>query len=160
MKTIKYLSIAVIAATLASLGSLNAQPGEKNEQGMPSKDYKMGKEHSHKSFIPNLTEEQKGKIKDLRLAHFKETQPLKNQLGELKARKKTLATAEKPDLKLIDANIDEISKIQNQLMKSRAQFQTQIRALLTDEQKMAFDMHSSGEMRHKKGAFHKREHSV
>jgi len=38
---------------------------------------------------------------------------LKNQLGELRARKKTLTTSEKPDIKLIDANIDEISKIQD-----------------------------------------------
>jgi Spy/CpxP family protein refolding chaperone len=160
MKTIQYLSIAFIAATFAGQGNLSAQPGEgKNEEHrMHSKECKMEKEDSHSPSIANLTEEQKGKIKDLRLAHFKEMQPLKNQLGELRAKEKTLTTAEKPDMKLINANIDEISKVQNQLMKSRAQIHLQIRALLTDEQRMEFDMHGPGEMEHRKGPFHKPGH--
>jgi len=66
MKTIKYLSIAFLAATFAGQGNLSAQPGDRNneEHKIPSTECKTGKEHPHKLFIPNLSEEQKGKIKD------------------------------------------------------------------------------------------------
>lgn len=96
--------------------------------------------HHGESWIPNLTEDQKTKMKDLHLAQLKEVKNFRNQLGELKAKQHTLATADKADIKAIDANIDEIVKVQGQLMKSRAQLVQNIRMLLTDEQRIYFDM--------------------
>lgn len=99
--------------------------------------------------IPNLTEEQQSKLKEFRIAHLKEMQTYQNQLGELKAKEHTLATADKPDIKAINANIDEITKVQNQMMKSKASHRQQVRALLTEEQKLWFDTHKSKNGRHK-----------
>jgi Spy/CpxP family protein refolding chaperone len=155
MKALHYFSTAVIALSLASMVTLNAQKHER--QGRSEHKQDMAKDSSFRkngSEIPSLTAEQKAKVKELRLAHFKEVQPLRNQLGELKAKQKTLTTAEKPDLKLINSNIDEITKVKNQLMKSREQNHQQIRALLTDEQRMAFDTHKGAKMKHKRGIHH------
>jgi Spy/CpxP family protein refolding chaperone len=135
MKTTYFIATIALAMMLTGTGNILAQPASKGE---------MKRTEMHKgphNGIPNLTEEQKTKIKDLHVANYKETKPLRNQLGELKAKQRTLTTADKPDLKAIDANIDEITKVMNQLMKSRAAFHQQVRALLTDEQKMWFDTH-------------------
>jgi len=90
--------------------------------------------------VPNLTEDQKKKIKDLRTPLHKEILPLKNQLVEKKAHLKTLQTAEKADLKSINTTIDEMTQLQSQIMKKRAAFTQSIRAILTDEQRIEFDM--------------------
>jgi Spy/CpxP family protein refolding chaperone len=94
--------------------------------------------------IPNLTDDQRAKIKDLHLELMKEVKPLHNQLEELKAREHTLATADKADIKAIDANLDEISKVTNQLMKAKAHMKQQVRGLLTDEQRLLFDTQKGG----------------
>jgi Spy/CpxP family protein refolding chaperone len=152
MKITYLISAIALSLALGSTKSILAQPANNGE---------MKKQESHKEMqnrhggIPNLTDDQKTKIKALHLASFKVAEPLRNQLGELKAKQKTLATADKPDMKAIDANIDEITKVTNQLMKNRASFHQQVRALLNDEQKMWFDthpMHKGHGMRdHEKG---------
>jgi Spy/CpxP family protein refolding chaperone len=150
MRTIHYVSLALVSMLLVGQVNLSAQPGNENKEEHGNH---YGKGHMEKegdSMIPKMTDDQKAKIKDLRIAHFKEIQPLRNQLGELKAKQKTLTTAEKPDMKLINANIDEITKVMNQLMKSRSQLKQQIRALLTDEQRVFFDMRGMRGMGHQR----------
>jgi len=93
--------------------------------------------------IPDLTEDQKKKIKDLKTPLHKEILPLKNQLAEKKAHLKTLQTADKADLKSINTTIDEMTQLQSQIMKKRAAHPQAVRALLTDEQRIAFDMKTS-----------------
>ena len=93
--------------------------------------------------IPDLTEDQKKKIKDLKTPLHKEILPLKNQLAEKKAHLKTLQTADKADLKSINTTIDEMTQLQSQIMKKRAAHTQAVRALLTDEQRIAFDMKAS-----------------
>ena len=156
MKTKHVLAAALLSFALSSI--IVAQPSfEKNhEEGEKSFHHEKSKEFE----IPGLTDDQKSKLKELKLAHYKEVQPLRNQLGELKAKKHSLATVEKVDLKAIDANIDEITKLQNQLMKARAANIQKIRALLNDEQRMFFDSeksehHGFGEMDHERNAKHK-----
>ena len=98
-----------------------------------------------------FTEEQKAKMKEIHMASYKEMKGLRNQIGELKAKQHTLTTADKPDMNAINANIDEITKVQNKMMKTKASTRQQIRALLTDEQKMQFD----SQMMYGKGQPHK-----
>lgn len=93
----------------------------------------------HKENSVKFTEDQKAKIKEIRMASYKEMKALNNQMGELKAKQRTLVTADKPDMNAINGNIDEITKVQNKMMKLKASNQQQIRALLTDEQKMQYD---------------------
>lgn len=150
MKTVKFLTVIFIALAFSMQENLMAQTDEGNEKGGDHKAF-MNKEHFGGAFemmIPNLTEDQKTKIKSLQLTHFKEIRPLKNQLGELKAKERTLTSVDKPDMKAINANIDEITKVQNEIMKARESHHQQIRALLTDEQRVYFDMHGMKMMNH------------
>lgn len=136
MKTSHFSAIIVMVLMLATAGNVlsqqSYQQGPRGPKAGPNFDTR----------IPNLTEEQQTKIKEIRVAHLKEVQTLQNQMGELKAKQKTLSTAEKPDQKAIDANIDEITKVQNQMMKKASSMHQKVRALLTDEQKIWFDNHA------------------
>lgn len=167
MKLKLFLTTVIIMACLSNYQRINAQPGN---DGREHKSDEFSKNHDG-SFgfqILNLTEEQKSKIKTLRLEHFKEIQPFRNHLGELKAKERTLTSAEKADMNAINSNIDEITKTQNQMMKLRARHHQQVRELLTEEQRIYFDLkweqignrfHDGNFQRANKGQMHKHEHS-
>ena len=86
----------------------------------------------------NLTEEQQKQVKDLRLAHMKELQPLRDQLVENKAHQRTLMNAENPDEKAIYKNIDQATKLQNEMAKLNVDFHLKFKSLLSEEQKIMF----------------------
>ena len=98
--------------------------------------------------LPNLTETQKTSISDIRTKHLKVFNTLKIQKNEKQAHLQTLKIQDTPDQKAIDKSIDEITAIQNQMMKNRMAMHMEIRKLLTDEQKVYFDKHT---MNRKKG---------
>jgi Spy/CpxP family protein refolding chaperone len=91
-------------------------------------------------------------MQKLRTAHMKEVMPLKNQLNELEAHLKTLTTGTNPDMNVIYAEIEKMGKIKTDLQKMKAKHHQDVRKLLTDEQRVMFDMHSGkGFGKHGKG---------
>ena len=88
----------------------------------------------------NLTEAQKTSFKQGMIALQKQMQPLRNLLGEAEAHQKTLITAEKPDLGAINKNIEKIGDLRVQMAKIQAKQRLEMRALLTDEQRLKFDL--------------------
>ncbi|NNF20899.1 MAG: periplasmic heavy metal sensor [Saprospiraceae bacterium] len=98
--------------------------------------------------IPDLTGEQQENIKDLHLNMMKESLQIRNQLGENRAKMKTLRTADNPDMNAINKLIDESSVLQADLKKKMAANHQEVRKLLTEEQRVIFDSRS-GQMRAK-----------
>ena len=114
----------------------------------PSRDSARAGKHG----MSNLTADQKKKMAELRTQLKKDILPLKNQLGEKKAKMRTLETADKADLQAINALIDEIQNLQGKIMKLHASNRQEIRKLLTSEQRVHFDMKGiQKEKRHRKG---------
>ncbi len=91
--------------------------------------------------IPNLTETQQTQITEIRTKHMKISNDLRNQLKEKRAHLQTLTSSDNPDQKAIDATIDEITGLQNKLMKNGTAMRMEIRSQLTDDQKVYFDAH-------------------
>lgn len=89
----------------------------------------------------NLTDDQKTKMKDMHMAQAKELLPLKNRMMELKAKYHSLITAEKTDMKAIDANIDEQTKLINKIMKINADYRIKFSNILTEEQRVLIQSH-------------------
>ena len=87
-----------------------------------------------------LTDEQKTKIEALQTPHMKKMIAFRNQLGEKQAQKRTLMSAEKPDQKKLNALVDEISNIRADQEKERISHGIEVKSLLTDKQKLKFDM--------------------
>lgn len=136
MKTLKITTILLASTLLFFTGNLvNAQ----NEVEKPNQS-RCNKMHQ----MLNLTEDQQTKIDDLKTANMKEMLQTKNELNELKAKQQTLASAEKADMKAINANIDEITSVKNKMMKQKAKHHQDVRALLTEDQRVKYDSHGFG----------------
>jgi Spy/CpxP family protein refolding chaperone len=114
----------------------------------------------------NLTDVQKESFKQSRLDMQKQIQPLRNELGEAKAHQKTLVTDEKPDISAINKNIEKIGAIKIEMAKIQAKCRLDMRAQLTDEQKLKFDLwkekmgHDKGEKGMRGNRHMKMDHSM
>jgi Spy/CpxP family protein refolding chaperone len=139
---------------------LLAQPAQRpvrNGEGL-QRSQMMARQRAQKPETAfKLTDAQKEEFKKGMLALHKQMQPLKNQLGEAAAHQKTLMTAEKTDLAAIDKNLDKIGAIKTEMAKLQAKSRLEMRAQLTDEQKLMFDMHK-GAMKQKTGKMQMRFH--
>lgn len=94
--------------------------------------------------LPGITSEQIEKIDALRLKNMKENQQLRNELGEKRARMRTLSSADNPDMKAIEKLIDEMSAIRAKMHKNMARTHQEIRNVLTEEQRVMFDNRGPG----------------
>lgn len=94
----------------------------------------------------NLTNEQKEAFKQSTLALQKQLQPLRNELHEAMAHQKTLTTAEKPDFGAINKNIEKIGALRIEMAKIQTRHHLEMRAQLTDEQRLKFDLFKGGMM--------------
>ncbi len=133
MKKMKVLGTAMAMALILSM-SLNSYAQGQNRQC--NRDMQKSGVCNN---IPDLTEDQQAKIKELRLEQMKLAQDFKNLMGENKAKYRTLMTADKADMTAINKNIDEQTAIKNKMMKAKAKHKQAIRSLLTEEQRIIFD---------------------
>ena len=134
MKTLKFNFLTVVIASLLIFLTNDVYAQHPN-QGSKNANKKRQKEYA----IPDLTDAQKEKIKELQTANQKVINPLKNQLQEKKAHLKSLRSSENPNLNEIDKTIDEITGLTGKMMKQRERFIQDVRKILTDEQRVYFD---------------------
>ncbi|OYT12384.1 MAG: hypothetical protein B6I18_00790 [Bacteroidetes bacterium 4572_112] len=153
----------MIVSLLMITGISFAQQGNGNGYGKSNgKNYhknckQMNKGEMMMNRIPDITDDQKAKIKTIRTESMKQMLPLKNEMNVLKAEKRALCTAEEVNIKAINKKIDAQSKIKADIMKLRAKARQDIRALLTDDQRIVFDMQSgNGNRGNGHGKGHKR----
>lgn len=144
--------ILLVIVCLGVSAALFAQPRERESQ-RPFRgerlEQRKGPEGPAQAL--NLTDEQKEAFKQSMLALQKQLQPLRNQLGEAEAHQRTLMTAEKPDLKDINKNIEKIGEIRVEMSKLQAKHRLEMRAQLNDEQRLKFDMFKHHQMKEGKG---------
>lgn len=138
MKT-KVLMLAVL---LGLTTVVVAQP-KKNDQERPFRGQKSEMKIDERKGGPenglSLTDAQKEAFKQSRLAAQKQVQPILNELGEAEAHQKTLMSAEKPDLAAINKNIEKIGNLKVEIAKIKAKNHVDMRAQLTEEQRLKFD---------------------
>lgn len=136
MKTQRIKKVTVLVVVLLMIGGVNLQA--QNRRSYSEQD-KTQKQYGMCQILPDLTEDQETKISALKLSHLKEMNASKNQINELRAKKRTLITADSPDTKAINALIDNITEEQNKVMKANTKHRLDVRNLLTDDQKVYFD---------------------
>ncbi len=89
--------------------------------------------------IPDLTEEQEAEIRQLRLQQIERNTKHRNQLNELRARKRNLMTDAQTDREGVNEVIDEMTSLRNMQMKENVAHRQAVRELLTDDQRIIFD---------------------
>ena len=136
--------LLIVVALFAFTTILTAQTPQGNP-AMKSGAKVMGKPLNEQQKAPlqflNLTDVQKEALKNNAMEMHKKTQPIRNELREAEVHQRTLMTAEKPDIKAINKNIERIGELKVEIAKITAAQRLEMRALLTDEQRMKLDMH-------------------
>ena len=130
----KFIFLAILVAGLMLLCSNQAMSQRGNQMLNRPKGQGINR------VIPDLTEAQQKKIDEIRLVHQKNMLGFRNELSEKDAHLQTLRTADKADMTAINQTVDEIGAIRTQMMKERENHFQQVRAQLTDEQRLRFDM--------------------
>ncbi|MBN2090377.1 periplasmic heavy metal sensor [candidate division KSB1 bacterium] len=102
-------------------------------------------------WIPELTKEQATKIEAMQIEHQKAMAPLNIQLSKLNLELKELMIADKPDMGKINKKLEEISRQKLDIHKKMVIHHLDIRALLTDKQKLAFDKRGMRLRGHREG---------
>ncbi|QSE97657.1 Spy/CpxP family protein refolding chaperone [Fulvivirga lutea] len=102
--------------------------------------------------IPDLTEEQESKMKELRIAFKDEIRPIENELNEKRAKLKTLTEEENVDRKKVMELVEEMGELKTKLDKREVNHRLDVKQILTKEQQLFL------EKRHedKRGDRHKR----
>lgn len=136
----KKIVILILAVSLSGI-TLAQRPGGKMQrnQNFPQRFQQRGPGQGQ-CLMPNLTEEQRDQMKELRLGFLEDLKPLRNQMGELKAEYRSMTTADDVDMKDVNENIDEQADLMASIKKLHASHQQAVRQVLTDEQKLFFDM--------------------
>lgn len=149
MKT-KILSLALLMVMFLTV---SAQPQTNREIKIfrgPQNNMRMNTGHEGLAKALNLNDQQKEAFKKIMLDMHQEILPVRNEIGEAEAHQRTLVTAEKPDLSAINKNIEKIGALKVEIAKIAVKHRLEMRALLTDEQRMKFDNWRK-EMRHPMG---------
>ena len=140
---IKILSLALIVVFAFSI-TAKAQQTERKRRSPEQREIMAKRfDRERANFNDFFTEEQRAKLKELRLESTKEIQPLRNELNELRAKQRTLTTAEKADMKAIENNIEKMADVQAEIQKISAKQHQEIRSMLSEEQRIKFDQRKS-----------------
>ena len=126
---------SVLVAQTTENGPRKGNRGAQNEMRMNGNRGERGMQNGM-----NLTDTQKDAFKQSMMDLHKKIQPLRNELGEAQAHQKTLVSAEKTDMGAINKNIEKIGGIRVEIAKIETKHHLDMRAQLTDEQKLKFDM--------------------
>ena len=148
MKT-KVLMIAVLLGFTTLVMAQPNENGTKKSARGPEHEMRMNEQWGPGERL-DLTDVQKDVFKQSMLAMQKQLQPIRNEIGEAEARQKTLTTVDKPDMAAINKNIEKIGALKVEMAKIQAKHRIEMRAQLTDEQRIKFDLHQ-GKMKHGKG---------
>lgn len=133
-------TLALLFVSLLSADVIAQKKSAENQQERqrPMMQNRMQQGQGHRA-MNGLSEEQRGAMKEIRLKHMEATTPLRNELNELRASKKSLMASKGPDKGKINSVIDRITQINGQLLKERTAQQLEVRGLLTDEQRIRMD---------------------
>lgn len=140
-KSLKAMFVAAFLLTGFTMYAQQVKP-EKQEKSIEVEKKQMdGRHHGGQGGNDlGLNEDQKAKMEKLKTTKLKNILPLRNQIAEKKAHLNTLMTTEKVDMNEINKTIDEMGTLKIQIAKIDAMFKQEVRKILTDEQRLKFDM--------------------
>ncbi len=124
---------------------MNGKQGMQANGGMHCKGGMIGKSGNRPGMkqggMMNFTTEQQEQLKTLRVEQMKSMTQFRNQLGEFKAKLRTITSVDDVNLKDVDKLLDEMGKVKLEMARNKLSHQQSVRAMLTDEQKVMMDIH-------------------
>jgi Spy/CpxP family protein refolding chaperone len=137
------MNVAAAITTLVLMSTISYAQYGRHEGGRMH--YCYGRGYENHSMNPpryeqlDLTEDQQGKIDEIKLDTSKKLTQSQNKINELEAQLNTTITQDKVDKNKVSALIEEIGKLRTEIRKERMNDHLEIRELLTEKQKVIFD---------------------
>ena len=127
-KNIAFIALLAVMIPLSSM----AQPGPrfqgKDNRGPGYNECRL------EQIIPDLTPEQSEQLKTLRLEQLASSQDFRNQMGEIRAKQRTLMSENPMDQKALENLIEKKSDLMKIHQKEVLAHQVAVRDVLTDDQ--------------------------
>ncbi len=137
------VSMLFTADALAQRGRRAATPqGRQQVSERPVERYRQNAERTPMAYCMetlDLTEAQEEQVQALRLEQMEKSTQHRNQMDELRARKRTLMTTDGDNSEALNEVIDAMSELRNERMKASVNHRQAVRELLTEEQRVIFD---------------------
>ena len=133
MKTLKTLVITIpllLAGTAMPTTAL----------AVDGRHHMMGGQHGSSHWKNTLSDEQKNKLRVLKLKKKKQIIPLKLKIKQARVELAMLTGNDKPKQAAIDKKIGEIVKLKQKKMQLKAKHKIAVRKLLNSNQKVMFDL--------------------
>jgi len=127
------INSAMILLLAAAIGFAQPRRFQQNDDFVP------GQGQGRAFAALNLTDEQQTKIDNLFLEFQKEMTPLRDKIRTLRNEYRLLVIDDKASTSFLQKKLDEISDLREKMELKRAEHHRQVRALLTDDQKVKFD---------------------
>lgn len=133
--------IATVGVLAFLVGNGFAQEGPRKEGEPGDKRVEMREKHHDDimSEIPNLSEDQKSKIKAVKEESRKQMEPQRMEMKELRSKLRELKAAESPNTAEINKAIDRTAALKAEMEKNRTASELKVRAILTPEQRKVMD---------------------
>ena len=154
MKRKSVIGISLLVTVLMVGSAFSVKDLERRKEG--GRAYKHSGGHWMERL--DLSQEQREQVKEQRLAFYKAVLDEENQVGELRAKKRTILSGDPVDKNKLYACLTELNQLQVQIQKERISHHQDIRSLLTEEQRIVFDVHNHHGKKHGKpgkGEFHR-----
>jgi len=150
------IPLYITSLCLVFLASTNVIAQNNIPKNVKTVKIERAKEVKKGMMVSKLTDDQKAKLKDLRLANAKAVELLKAESAELAAHLRMLNLAENPDNKAIFKTIDQMTAARGELMKKEITYKESVKSLLTPEQLKELQIrelnrHAMGSKNHNRG---------
>ena len=143
-KTLTWLLIISLIINISTIATFGYYQWVKPEKKVQSNNPRKHRQPLHKSL--GFTDEQSGKMRELRKNLFAEIKPLKNEINQKRSELLDIVTQDSISLAEIDQKIDEISEIETKIHKKAIANLLKYRSILTVEQRDKFLKMVTGRM--------------
>jgi Spy/CpxP family protein refolding chaperone len=126
--------LALLVGNVAAQDNTPSQ-GVQGEKGAQMRE----RHHDLTSEIPDLSEEQKSKIKAIKEENRKQMEPQRAEMKVIRAKLMELKSAENPNTAEINKAIDRSAMLKAEMEKSRTASELKVRSILTPEQRKVMD---------------------
>ncbi|MCF8464502.1 MAG: Spy/CpxP family protein refolding chaperone [Flavobacteriales bacterium] len=134
--------MATVGVVALLVGNSFAQEKMANEPVRMHKGGELRQEkgqHDKMADIPNLTDQQKAKIKSIKDENRKKCEPQREEMKQLRSKLHEMKTSEKPNVDDINSLIDLLASKKAEIEKEKIASEIKVRSILTPEQRKAVD---------------------
>ncbi len=140
----KSLRKGIISTTFFALLTitLSAQPGQGRGYG-PCGGVNQGnlRQAGIENILTDLTEDQKAALTELRADRYEQMKDYRNQMGEIRAKQRTIMSEYEIDEKAAAKLIDQKTELMNEQMKTRVAHRAEVNKILTEDQILKLEQH-------------------